>query len=214
MNNQIKNLCTLYIVRHGETEWNVAKRIQGQTDSPLTDAGKKQAKELGKIFQDIHFDAVFSSDLLRAKRTAEIITMEKQLEVITTRVLRERAFGQFEGAQINELREIDKILEKFSDEEKFSRSGHPDIETDEKLIERFITFIREVGVGYAGKKVLVVTHGGILRALLIHLGFATYQTLQWGGIKNTAYIELDTDGVDFFIRNTHGISLATDEALS
>lgn len=60
------NFCTFYVVRHGETEWNVARKIQGHLDSSLTENGLSQAKELGKQLQTTHFDAVFSSDLLRA----------------------------------------------------------------------------------------------------------------------------------------------------
>src|SRR5579872_7049036 len=99
-----KNLCTLYIVRHGETQWNVERRVQGQIDTPLTEHGKEQAKALGNLFKTIHFDAVFSSDLLRAQRTAELITLEKKLAVVTSELLRERSFGSFEGKYLEEIR--------------------------------------------------------------------------------------------------------------
>jgi broad specificity phosphatase PhoE len=72
-----KNYCTIYLTRHGETEWNEKKLIQGHTDIPLNTKGKKQAKLLGKQLKDIDFDVVFSSDLLRAKNSAEIIIKEK-----------------------------------------------------------------------------------------------------------------------------------------
>ena len=102
----MKNYCTIYLVRHGETEWNEKKLIQGYSDIPLNKKGELQAKQLGQEFNNIYFDAVFSSDLLRAKNSAEIIILEKKLTVATTKVLRERFFGRFEGSSLNELRRI------------------------------------------------------------------------------------------------------------
>src|SRR3989338_5919677 len=100
----MQNFCTIYLVRHGETEWNEKKIIQGHSDIPLNKKGELQAKELGQEFKGIHFDAVFSSNLIRAKRTAEIAVLEKKLAVVTTNALRERMFGRFEGKHISELR--------------------------------------------------------------------------------------------------------------
>lgn len=205
------NLCTIYIVRHGETKWNVEKRLQGQSDSPLTDNGVFQARELSKQFKDIHFDKIFSSDLLRAQRTAEIVALEKKLAVTTSELIRERGFGRFEGNPFDALKQFDEIMEKLTEEEQFSYKAHPDIESDEEIMERFIRFLREIAVRFPGKNVLVVTHGAILRTFLIHIGFATYKTLPWGKIKNTAYVKIDTDGVDFFVKNTQGVTLIHQE---
>ena len=207
MNTQDKNLCTIYIVRHGQTEYNVERRIQGQGDSPLTQFGLGQAKELGLLLRDVHFDAVFSSDSLRAKRTAEMIVLERELAVVTTELLRERAFGRFEGKYIEELKEFDEIFDRLSDEEKFLYKSEPDIESDEEISSRMIRFVREIGVRFAGKTVLMVTHAGMMKAFLVHLGYGTYQTLPHGSIKNTSYIKLATDGVDFFVQETKGITL-------
>lgn len=196
----------MYIARHGQTQWNVEKRIQGHGDSPLTDLGIQQAQELGKILSDVHFDAVFSSDLLRAKRTAGQIILERKLEVVTTELLRERAFGTYEGKYIKNLKEFDGILERLTDEERFSYKTEEGIENDEEIVSRFLAFIREIAVRFAGKTVLMVTHAGLMYAFLIHAGFATYAQLPHGSIKNTAYIEVDTDGIDFAIKDTYGIS--------
>ena len=85
-----KNLTsTIYLVRHGETEWNTEGRLQGQKDSFLTAKGEKQAAQTAEKLKGVKFDAIFSSDLLRAKRTAEIIKLERQLEINTTKALRE-----------------------------------------------------------------------------------------------------------------------------
>lgn len=202
------NYCTFYIVRHGETEWNVKGLVQGHTDIPLTEKGKKEARQLAKKFSQINFNAVFSSDLLRAKQTAKIITLERNIAIKTTQALRERSFGRFEGRSLWEDKEYQKLIQDFlrlPKEEKFKKSPHPEIESDERLISRFITFIREVAVAYPGGNILVVTHGGVMRAFLLHLGFADEESLPSGSIKNLAYIKLETDGVDFFIKETFGI---------
>lgn len=201
--------CTFYIVRHGETVWNVQKKLQGQSDSPLTVTGKSQARNLAEKLKAIHFDAVFSSDLLRAKRTAKILIAERELAIETKELLRERAFGKYEGKAFEEHRVQlkDKIdeYEKLADKDKFTFKYADDMESDEEIVTRLNLFIREVALSYRGKTVMVVTHGSIMRAFLIHLGFGNYQDMRSGVIKNTAYVKLLSDGVDFFIKETYGV---------
>lgn len=197
------NLATIYIVRHGETEWNSKKLIQGQSDSPLTKTGVKQAKELSKKLNKIKFDLVFSSDLLRAKRTAEIIVAEQKLEIATSKLLRERRFGKLEGKPVKTLRAFDELFAKLKHEEIYSYKSSPDVESDEEIVTRLINFLREAVIVNAGKKILVVTHGGVMRAFLIKLGISDYKDPVW--IDNTGYIKLETDGVDFYVKGVEGI---------
>ncbi|MFZ6034599.1 MAG: histidine phosphatase family protein [Patescibacteria group bacterium] len=197
--------CEIYVVRHGQTDWNVKSIIQGQSDIELNKTGVLQAEDLSKKLTNVKFDAVFSSDLMRAKRTAEIIVLEKQLAVKTTQALRERYFGPFEGKDWRQYdREIVALLKKYRKvgyDQKKAR-----METDESMIGRVIPFLREVAVGYPDKTVLIVSHGGLMRALLIHLGFGTYETLPSGSIGNLGYFKLKSDGVDFFVEETYQIS--------
>lgn len=204
MNNKY---CSLYIVRHGETDWNVKRLLQGQTDIPLNKTGKIQAEKLAKSLKDIEFAMIFSSDLLRAKRTAEIIALEKKIAVRTTKVLRERKFGRFEGMSW-ENKEFQALFDKFlklSAKQKFKTTPYEGNESDEELMSRFIPFIREASIAHLGKNVLVVTHGGVMRAFLNHLASDKGKEIQPGSIENTAYIRLFSDGVDFFIKETSGI---------
>ena len=202
----MQNPAKLYIVRHGQTDWNITHKIQGQIDIPLNTIGESQAKEAADLLKEIHFDAVFSSDLLRAHRTAEIITLERQIAIQTTHLLRERNFGQLEGKEIVELREMEKELEDLTDNQRFSHKKYPDLESDEELIGRFLTFLREVAVAYEGKNVLVVTHGGLMRAILAHTGYVTYQEVNVLWINNTGYFVLESDGVEFEITKTYGVN--------
>jgi len=84
-----RKLCHFYITRHGETVWNTKKIMQGHSDSPLTENGINQAKATAKKLQDVPFAQVFSSDLLRTKRTAEIISADYDVVVKTNKLLRE-----------------------------------------------------------------------------------------------------------------------------
>lgn len=206
-----KNYCTFYIVRHGETQWNVESKIQGQGDSPLTKKGLGQIGKTALLLQNIKFDAIYSSDLLRAKKTAEIIALEHKLAVQTTKLLRERHYGHLNGKPIKVLSEIYKIYDKLSKQERFKYKISEDIESDEQVVSRFIIFVREIAVGYPSRKILVATHGGLMRALLIHLGWATYETFFTHNIENAGYIKLLSDGIDFFVKETKGIKRPEDD---
>lgn len=197
------NFCTLILARHGQTEWNLRGTIQGHQDIPLSTEGESQALNLAKALKNIKFDAIFSSDLLRAKRTAEIIALENQLTVATTEALRERKLGELEGIQADELAILKELKEK-AQQSEYESLG---IERDEEMASRLITFLRETAIAYPKKTVLVITHGGVIRVLLVHFGFGSYDQLRSAVVENTAYIRLKSDGVDFFIEDTAGIKI-------
>lgn len=193
------NYCTLYIARHGQTEWNVKGLVQGHTDSPLTSEGIAQAANLARELKKIKFDAAYSSDLMRAKRTAEIVALEHELVVKTSEALRERNFGPFEGKNKKVLDLLEELRTKQISYET------QNIESDEQITVRVITLLREIAVAYAGKIVLVVTHGGILISLLVHLGYFTHEELRSLHVGNTSYIKVVSDGVDFWVKETKRI---------
>jgi len=202
--------CSLYLVRHGETQWNVERRFQGQGDSPLTDKGIEQAKQAAEKLKHVKFAAVYSSDLLRAKRTAKIIALEKDLALQTSKALRERFFGKFEGTLINDffekyglkMRELTEAAKKELQENHID----PTIESNESLITRFVTFLREVSLANLGKNILVVTHGGALRLFLTRLGYLDALKDHDVYIHNTAIIQILCDGVDFTIKEIDGVT--------
>ena len=202
--------CTIYIVRHGETEFNVKEIMQGQVNSPLTQNGQRQAKEREVDLSGIHFDAIFSSDLGRTVQTAEILNINRKLEINTSKLLREKHFGIYEGRPIqvflDENKELLKKFEQLSEEEKKTFKYEPTQETDEEITVRMLTILREIGVTYIGKTVLAVSHGSIMRALLRHLGYAKYGELPPGSIENTGCVILQTDGVEFFVKETKGVN--------
>ena len=206
-----ENYCNLYIVRHGETEWNVKNIIQGQSNSNLTEKGIEQAKKTGDELKDINFDAIFSSDSTRAHNTAEIIRLERELIVETSQLLRERNFGKFEGKHGSEFLEAfrEKLKEKetLSGEEGWNFTVADDIETDEMIVLRFITKLREIAVAHPNKTVLVVSHGGPIRMFLAKIGYAKREELVGGSLKNAGCINVLSDGVDFILQSVKGVEL-------
>lgn len=200
--------CTIYLVRHGQTDWNAKEIVQGHSDIPLNETGKNQARETGELLKDVHFDAVFASDLSRAVQTAEIIKLQRDLVVNTSKLIKERNFGKYEGATSTQYREENKeFFEKMATMTKEGRMNFriADIENEAEVASRVIIFLREIAATYEGKNVLVVSHGGVMRILLLHLGWASHAELPGGSVGNATFIELESDGVEFEVKRLYGI---------
>ncbi len=205
-----KNYCTLYLVRHGETEANLKNITQGHSESPLTKEGVSQAQALAEEFKSIHFDAIFSSDLSRAQKTAEIVKLDRDIIVQTSDLLRERNFGSFEGKASEEF--VEKLKNKIEESENLPSDADywdfrfaNDIETDGELVERFISKLREIALAYPSKTVLVVTHGGCIRTFLVKVGHKNRKDLPARSFQNAGHVKVVSDGVDFFIKEVKGI---------
>jgi|GEM_PF-198528 len=198
-----KNICTLYLVRHGETEGNAARRVQGQTDTPLTVKGLDQAREVAATFKDLSFSAIYSSDLLRAHRTAEVIKLDRELEVRTSKLLRERAYGSLEGKSIAEYRlfadEHLLRIEGLNEEQRWHYKKALDIESDQELVSRLMIYLREIALAHRGQTVLVVSHSGAMRLFLQRLKYLPEVFSKPGTLANCGYIELESDGITFEI---------------
>lgn len=204
-----KNACTLYLVRHGQTEWNVDHTLMGQKDSPLTKEGIQQAQAKAEVLKSIQFDAIFSSDLPRALKSAEMLKLDRDIVIQTSVLLRERSYGRFEGKPSSEMKaELkEKLLEReqLSGDAYLSFSIDDDIETPEELVTRFITQLREIALAYPGKTVLVVTHGGCIRTFLAKLGYADMKKLPPGSFSNAGHVTVLSDGVNFEVQEVEGI---------
>jgi len=199
---------TFYLVRHGETQQNLERIIQGHLDTVLNETGIEQARKAAEILKDINFDNVFSSDLKRAYQTAKLITQKRNLEIQKNKLLREMSFGNYEGMKIEKFHEeLDEFLDyrdTLSFEKRFTHRV-ADIETDEELVNRFLNFFSEKDELTKGKNNLIVTHGAAMRTLLVYFGWAKYNELIHGKIKNTAYAVIEKDGNNFIVKDTFGI---------
>jgi probable phosphoglycerate mutase len=152
-------------VRHGETAWNVAARIQGQMDVGLNDTGRWQAKRVGEALAAEQISAVYSSDLGRAQQTAQSIADVTGVPVVPDEGLRERGFGMFEGKTITE------IHENWPDQAQNWRKRIPEWAPPEggesllQLRERVTRTLHALASRHPGEQIVVVAHGGVLDAL-------------------------------------------------
>ena len=139
----------IYVVRHGQTDWNKEKRIAGRVDVELNEIGIAQAKITAEKLKDIKFDYVFSSPLKRAMQTAQIITKQK---IIQDARLIERSNGDLEGKLHKDVPKLDYNDPK---EQRFN------IEPITAFRERIFSFWNEITQKYKNKNILVITHAGI-----------------------------------------------------
>lgn len=205
---QSNNYCTFYIVRHAESKANESGIRAGQIDYELSEKGEQQAVARAADLKNINFDEAFSSDLIRAKRTAKIIATEHKLAIQATNLLRERAWGkELEGKTREETRKPLEEFHKMNYEERLKVKVFPDMESDEEIIARFITFLRETAILHPTKTILVVSHANLIRTFLTHIGFGSHQELS-GALEPSGYVKLKTDGVDFFIEQTKGFKIS------
>lgn len=150
----------LYLVRHGETLWNRERRIQGHRDVPLSPLGKWQAEVLARRLSAVSFAAIYSSDLARARETAEAVARAAGKAVIAVPELRERCLGEWEGKTMAEIGLMEGIP---LEDPRLAAIG---AETFEALRHRAMTVLEAIARRHDGETVLVVSHGGFLNAAL------------------------------------------------
>lgn len=144
----------LLLTRHGQTDWNVAGKIQGMTDTELNETGINQAKRTKKQLENKNIDVIITSPLKRAKKTAEIIGEDRKIPIIEDNGVVERYFGKFEGMTAKEF-DFDEIWNY-----KLNKQ-YEDAESVGALFNRVQGFLEKIKKEYKDKTVLVVTHGGV-----------------------------------------------------
>ncbi|KIL37486.1 phosphoglycerate kinase [Cohnella kolymensis] len=166
-------------IRHGTTEWNLQGRMQGLTDISLAEIGRDQAILLGKSLQPADWDGILSSDLTRAAQTAELLASSSAIPFLGVDArLRERGFGMLEGTTLPERvarwgenwRQLDLGREKL-----------------DSLLVRWDSFLEENSRIHAGKRILIVSHGGLIEPVLAN----RYGTVVQQHLTNTSLSVLD-----------------------
>jgi probable phosphoglycerate mutase len=153
------------ILRHGETEWNLTGKHQGQLDSPLTRLGIAQAKAAAVYLKNETFDLIYTSDLSRARTTAELINRQLKLQLIVDPRLRERNLGLIQGLTLAEFQERHpEIYREYiaADPDYLIPGG----ESQRQCYERIAAWMEQIGRCHSGQSLLVVTHGIILGNIL------------------------------------------------
>ena len=152
-------------IRHGQTEWNIQGRYQGQTDVALSPLGIQQAEALARFFPAPHLDAIYASDLSRAMHTAEAVAQPFHLTVQPRKDLRELHFGDWEGCSLAAMEEgwPDLYRDFFRHPDKLQIPGG---ETFPHLQARATACIAELCRAHEGQTIAVVAHGAILRTIL------------------------------------------------
>lgn len=146
----------LYLVRHGETDWNRQRRIQGLTDIPLNDNGRRQARTTGELLARRTWDGVYASPLGRAAETASIIAGQLGLpEPGLIPELVERNYGEAEGMDFTQIENVFP-----------SRHDVPGQEAREDVVARVVPALQRLAAEHPGEKLVVVSHGGAIRAVL------------------------------------------------
>lgn len=150
----------LYVVRHGQTDWNIEGRIQGSTDIELNSTGIDQAKQTAELLKNINFDIIYSSPLKRTFETSKIINTYHNINIIKDNRIIERNFGDFEGTK-NVLTDISEFL----DYKKNLNTNN--IESVKELFKRIENFLFDIYNNYkdTNSNILVVTHGGVSIAI-------------------------------------------------
>jgi len=159
----------LYIIRHGETQFNADRRLQGQFDAPLNDYGRELARKTALGLQDVPFDLVLTSPLERAVETAKLVLGNREIPFMTDQRLIEFGMGEWESLLFEEIYRLDteQIFQMYWDD-TFNYPGAPGGESTMKVLERTKAFWDEVihNPEYQNKTILISSHGGTIRAIL------------------------------------------------
>ena len=181
------------VVRHGQTEWNVQARIQGQGDSNLTPEGIAQARAIAQRLAKEPFDALISSDLGRAFETARVIAQRCNLPIATDERLRERCFGVGEGMT------YDEVDRAYPGAFARIRNVDPDFiipngESRRQFHDRVRDAFESLAQAHQGRTIVIVTHGGVLATFFRHVHDIPLDVAHPIAITNASYNVLRHDG--------------------
>lgn len=194
----MQELTRLIAVRHGETAWNVESRLQGQLDIGLNPQGRRQAERLARALVGEGLELIVSSDLQRARDTAQAVGSRLGLPLVTDAGLRERHFGLFQGhtyAEVEQRWPADSARWKRREPD----FGAPGGETLQGFYDRVVATAARIAAAHAGRHVLLVTHGGVLDCL--------YRAASRVALNAPRTWELPNTGVNRLLHTGQGFSL-------
>ena len=175
----------LYLIRHGQSEWNILSKVQGLKDANLTNIGREQARKLGKRLIDENIDIIFSSDLSRALETAEIISSMINKPVVESKEIQEINFGPWEGLTLAEIQKKykEEYLIWMKKPDKFKLEG---AETLDNLKNRVMKYVEKVLIENKDKNIAIVSHNATLKIIILNLlgmGNAFYKNISLNNVS-------------------------------
>lgn len=155
------------LIRHGETDWNIEGRWHGQADIPLNECGREQAVQTAHALAGMNIAAIYSSDLIRARETAEMLALLAKLPVQFDVRLREIHQGEWQGLLASEIQAgyTREFQQRAMDPMSVTPPGG---ETVPQVMERLSAAIEEISQLHSGETVAVVSHGFVIACLLVH----------------------------------------------
>lgn len=180
----------LYIMRHGQTDWNANHKLQGRTDIPLNDEGREMARAAGREYRNIHFDVCYCSPLIRAKETAEIVLKNRNIPIICDDRLVEMGFGIYEGIE-NFFQIPDcPINVLFQDPPQYTAAEGG--ESLEALFARTGSFIKEIITPALeeNKDILIIGHGAMNSSIVCQIRGVPLSRFWEAGIEKCKLMRL------------------------
>ena len=178
----------VYLMRHGETNWNKEKKMQGMVDIELNDQGRKKAISNQKKFKKLNIDLIISSPLKRAKETAKLVSEGTNTPIIYNEKLVERSYGNLEGKNYKGK----EIYENHDTYSLIENTNFENIERVKDLLKRVWEALDEIKEKYPNKNILIVSHGGTSRAINAYFnGIPENKTLKPTNMKNAEIIKLN-----------------------
>ena len=182
MTNQNNEFPRFGLLRHGQTEWNKIKKIQGTNDSPLTSLGREQIREWSLVLKKYTWNRILASDLGRVRETVSILNRELDLPAEYTAQLREQAWGDWEGMTIAYLKEAFR-----ADLERRVQMGWafsaPNGESRQDVRKRTMSALSEAAEKWPGQNILVVCHQGVVKSILYSIAGRKFLPGDNGGPK-------------------------------
>ncbi len=181
----------LYIMRHGRTDWNDRHKLQGRTDIPLNEEGRRMAEKAAEEYRDVPLDVCWCSPLIRARETAEIVLRGRDVPIFTDDRLREMSFGDYEGLENSFSIPDCPVNVIFQAPEKYTASVGG-AETFDELFARTGSFLREVidPLMEEGKDVLIVGHGAMNLSIISQVRNLPRKDFWSTGIENCKMMRL------------------------
>ncbi len=178
----------IYLVRHGQTDWNVRHIVQGQNDVPLNAEGRKQASKLALYVKALDISKCYSSDLQRSMETADILFKNKSVTIIADARWRERSCGKWEGLPL-------------ADYAQASAAEKSDVESVPMILERVHAAMDQLAAEHPDEKIVVVTHGGVMQHLLQDIVKPKKMRIE---IRNGCLVQLIKSSEGWKIGKVHG----------